>query len=136
MRFTARQLSETTITDMYRAMDRQHPVTITYLKEEKDEAGKKTGRMAETVRTIEIYDIRTTAAGHIILKAMDRETGEKRTFRTDRIVSYTTHRTAYVLTSPVDETPLVVPATVAELTAWEIARDDVSYWTAREYEAA
>jgi hypothetical protein len=36
---------------------------------------------------------------------MDRETGEMRSFRTDRIVSYTVHRTAYTVTRPAaDET--------------------------------
>jgi hypothetical protein len=31
---------------------------------------------------------------------MDRETGEARSFRVDRLVSYTVHRTAYVVARP------------------------------------
>lgn len=126
MKHTARQLSETTITDLYRAMDRQNPVTITYVKADG----------TTTVRTIEIYDIRTTKAGDVIVKAMDRQSGESRTFRVDRLISYTVHRTAYVIDRPADETPAPVPATVAELTAYEIARDDREYFTTRYDHAA
>lgn len=124
MKHTAKQTTEQTLTAMYRAMDRHHPVTITTWKEEKDADGRKTGRMVQTIRTIETYDIVTTKAGNVTLKAMDRETGESRTFRLDRLISYTVHRTAYVIPreQPADAAP--APTTPAALIALELARDD------------
>jgi len=101
-------------------MDRQHPVTFTYTKADG----------SETIRTIEIYDIRTTKAGAVIVKAMDRTSGESRTFRIDRIVSYTTHRTAYVVARPEDATTPVFHTPQA-LTDYEIGRDDATYWAAK-----
>lgn len=128
MRFTKRQGSEKTLADMYRAMDRQHPVTITALKEEKDERGKKTGRLVPTVRTIELYAIETTAAGNLILIAMDRESGQRRSFRLDRVLSYTTHRTGYLVPreTPATSKPArpAAPTSVAALIAYEVARDE------------
>ncbi|MDN3244148.1 WYL domain-containing protein [Streptomyces sp. ZSW22] len=100
MRHTNRETSTQTLTRLIKALDAKHPVTITYLKEEKDQAGRKTGRLVETVRTIELYDVVVSAAGDILLKAMDRETGEARTFRLDRIEAYTVHRSAYVVARP------------------------------------
>lgn len=100
MRHTANETSTTTLTRLIKALDAKHPATITYLKEEKDENGRKTGRLVETVRTVEIYDFYVSAAGDILIKAMDRETGESRSFRLDRLVSYTIHRTAYLVARP------------------------------------
>ncbi len=100
MRHTANETSTQTLTRLIKALDAKHPITITYLKEEKDNAGKKTGRLIETVRTVEIYDFYVSNAGDILAKAMDRETGERRDFRIDRLVSYTIHRTAYVIERP------------------------------------
>lgn len=128
MRHTNRQDSEKTLADLYRAMDRQHPITITYLKEEKDDAGRKTGQLIPTVRTIEPYDIRTTSKGFVTVKAMDRETGKSRCFRVDRLVAYTIHRTAYLVAR--DTVAISKPAhpaaptSVAALVAYEIARDE------------
>ena len=100
MRHTNRETSTQTLTRLIKALDAKHPVTVSYLKEEKDDAGRKTGRLVETVRTIEIHDLIVTNAGDILLKAMDRETGEARSFRVDRLVSYTIHRSAYVIARP------------------------------------
>jgi predicted DNA-binding transcriptional regulator YafY len=100
MRQTKNETSTQTLTRLITALDKAQPVTITYLKEEKDDAGKKTGQLVETVRTIEVYDVVVSAAGDILLKAMDRETGEARSFRVDRLVSYTVHRSAYVVARP------------------------------------
>jgi predicted DNA-binding transcriptional regulator YafY len=100
MRHTANETSTTTLTRLIKAADRQHPITITALKEEKNDAGKKTGRLVQTVRTVEIYDFYVSNAGDILLKAMDRETGERREFRIDRLISYTIHRTAYRVPRP------------------------------------
>lgn len=126
MKLTKNQTTEQTLAALLRAADRRNPVTITYLKEEKDEASRKTGRLIETVRTIEIASYRTTKAGAIILRAADRQTGEMRTWRLDRIQAYTLHRTAYLVPVPADATPapVAVPTTPAALIAYEIARDE------------
>jgi len=87
MRHTANETTTATLTRLIKALDAKHPVTITYTKADD----------TETIRTIEIYDITISAAGDILLKAMDRETGESRTFRLDRLISYTVHRSAYVV---------------------------------------
>lgn len=100
MRHTANETSTQTLTRLIKAADRQHPITLAYLKEEKDEAGKKTGHLVETVRTVEIYDFTVTAAGDIVIKAMDRSTGESRSFRLDRIRTYSIHRTRYLVARP------------------------------------
>jgi predicted DNA-binding transcriptional regulator YafY len=105
MRHTNRETTTHTLTRLIKALDAKHPVTITYLKEEKDENGRKTGRLVETVRTVEIFNVIVTDAGHIVLRAMDRETGEMRSFRTDRIVAYSIHRTAYIVPRPVADEP-------------------------------
>jgi predicted DNA-binding transcriptional regulator YafY len=90
MRHTKDETSTTTLTRLIKALDAKHPVTITYTKADG----------TETIRTIEVYDIVISAAGDILLKAMDRETGEARSFRLDRLVSYTVHRSAYVTARP------------------------------------
>jgi predicted DNA-binding transcriptional regulator YafY len=90
MRHTKNETSTTTLTRLIKALDAKHPVTITYVKADG----------TETIRTIEIYDIVISAAGDIVLKAMDRETGESRSWRLDRLVSYTTHRTQYTVARP------------------------------------
>ena len=90
MRHTANETSTQTLTRLITALDNQHPVTITYTKADG----------TETIRTIEIHDVLVTTAGDIILRAADRETGEVRSFRTDRIQTYTIHRTTYTVTRP------------------------------------
>ncbi|WP_406324507.1 WYL domain-containing protein [Streptomyces niveus] len=123
MKATAKQTTTRTLADLYAAADRQHPVTITYTKADG----------TQTVRTIETYDVQTTKAGDIVLKAMDRETGESRTWRLDRISAYTVHRTAYLMPrpAPADGQPrTVAPAArvPATLIGREIARDDAAYY--------
>jgi predicted DNA-binding transcriptional regulator YafY len=96
VRHTKNETSITTLTRLITALDKQQPVTITYTKADG----------TTTVRTIEIYDVVISQAGDILIKAMDRETGESRSFRIDRLVSYTVHRTAYVIARPVaDDKP-------------------------------
>jgi predicted DNA-binding transcriptional regulator YafY len=95
MRHTNRETSTQTLTRLITALDKQQPVTITYVKADG----------TTTVRTIEIFDVIVSAAGDIVLKAMDRETGEARSFRLDRIVSYTTHRTVYLIERPAADEP-------------------------------
>ncbi|MEE4546435.1 WYL domain-containing protein [Streptomyces sp. V4-01] len=117
MKLTKNQTEQTTLAAMYRAAARRHPVTITYTKADG----------TETIRTIEIHDIRTTKAGQIILRAADRQAGELRTFRLDRIQAYTIHRTTYTVTLPETDTParaLPAPSSPAALVAYELGRDD------------
>lgn len=126
MRHTDRQTNTKTLADLYRAMDRQHVVTVSFLKEEKDDTGKKTGRLVETVRSLEIFDIRTTRDGRIVIKAMDRETREARTVRLDRVTSYTCHRIGFVLDRPEVTTPagaVIVVRSAAQVIARELGRD-------------
>lgn len=110
MRHTANETSTTTLTRLIKAADRQHPVTITALKEEKTEDGKKTGRLVETTRTIEIFDFYVSLAGDILIVAMDRQSGERREFRLDRLISYTIHRTSYRIARPVPAEPKKRPS--------------------------
>lgn len=100
MRHTNRETTTQTLTRLIKALDRQHPITITYLKEERDDTGRKTGHLVETIRTIEIHDLTISQAGDILIKAMDRATGEARSFRLDRLVAYSIHRTAYRVPRP------------------------------------
>ena len=126
MKLTKNQTTARTLTDLYRALDRQYPVTITALKEEKDANGKKTGQLVPTVRTLELYDIQVTSAGNVLLIGMDRETGERRSFRLDRVLSYSIHRTSYVVPRPMAAPahPAPVFHTPAAMVAYEISRDE------------
>lgn len=116
MKLTANQTGQATLAAMYRALDRKQPVTITYVK--------KDG--TTTLRTVELFEIRTTKAGAVMLRGMDRQTGEARSFLLSGLVAYTVHRTAYVVPVPADETPAPrpIPSTPAALVAYEIARDE------------
>lgn len=116
MRLTAKQTITRTLTDLYKAIDKQHAVTITY----RDEKGE------ETVRTIEPYEIRTTKAGRIQLRAMCRLRGDARSFYIDQIVSYTLNRIGFVLERPEATTPAgrgIVVRSAAQLIARELGRD-------------
>ena len=117
MRLTANQTTTRTLADLYRAIDRQHAVTITYLKP---------GETEPTVRTIEAYDIRTTKAGRIEVRAMCRLRGEARRFYVDRIISYTLHRIGFVLELPEATSPAgrgIVVRSTNQLIARELGRD-------------
>ncbi|MBA4865926.1 WYL domain-containing protein [Streptomyces sp. PSKA54] len=100
MRHTNRETEHQTLTRLIKALDAKHPITITYTKADG----------TETIRTIEIYDIVVSAAGDIVIKAMDRDTQESRSFRLDRLVSYTVHRTAYTVPRPAADEPKTRPA--------------------------
>lgn len=128
MKLTANQTRTKTLTDLYRALDHRHAVTITYLKP---------GETEPTVRTIEIHDLRTTSVeisktgqvkgGDIRVIAMCRLRGAEREFYVGRILAYTVHRMAYVLTRPeptVYERPAPAPVDDARaLYFYELARD-------------
>ncbi|MET7437805.1 WYL domain-containing protein [Streptomyces sp. NPDC005496] len=100
MKHTANETSTTTLTRLIKALDNHHPVTITYTKADG----------TETIRTIEIADILVTAAGDIVLRAADRDTQEMRSFRLDRIQTYTVHRTTYTVARPAADEPKSRPA--------------------------
>lgn len=126
MKHTNRQTVTQTLTDLYRALDKQRVVTLSFLKEEKDDTGKKTGQLVDDVRSLEIYDVRTTRDGRIVIKGMDRATGEARTVRVDRVRAYTVHRIGFVLTRPEATTPaggVIVVRSPAQLIARELGRD-------------
>lgn len=97
MRHTKNETQHQTLTRLITCLDKRQPVTITYVKADG----------STTVRTIEIFDVVVSAAGDILLKAMDRETGEARSFRidADRLIAYTVHRTAYVVPRPAADEP-------------------------------
>lgn len=118
MKHTHRQTTRHTLTDLYRALDRQHAVTITYLRQDG----------TETIRTVEPFDVRTTKAGRILIRAMDRATGEARSFYVDAIRAYTLHRSAFVIDRPADTTPTrPAPAhSAGALIAYELNRDTIT----------
>lgn len=114
MKHTDRQTTTRTLADLYRAIDKQQPVTITYTKSDG----------TTSVRTVEPYDLRTTTKGEIVLVGMDRETGERRTFRVDRISAYTRHTGTGFVVEREEEIPAVVtPRSEAAIIARELGRD-------------
>ncbi|WP_328545435.1 WYL domain-containing protein [Streptomyces europaeiscabiei] len=123
MKRTATQTTTRTLADLYRAIDRQHAVTITYT--DRDGTTK--------IRTIEPFEISTTKNGGIRVHAMCRlayfedPTDAERGFNLESISEYTVHRMAFVLTRPeptVYERPAPAPADDADaLFFYELARD-------------
>lgn len=105
-----------------KAAEREQPVTITYTKADGE----------ETVRTIEPTGLKLTKAGDTLIQAMDRLSGEKRSFRLDRVSAYTVHRTRRTVRT---EAPAPTKAELAE--AFRTARPGVRVmvratgWTGR-----
>ncbi|MFE9491425.1 WYL domain-containing protein [Streptomyces sp. NPDC006641] len=118
MRHTNQQTTTKTLADLYRAIDRQHAVSLTYLAP---------GDTEPTVRTIEIHEVRTTKNGGIVIVAMCRLRGEERQFVLAGVLSYTLHRIAYVLDRPAPTKyvrPAPAPTDSADaLFFFELARD-------------
>lgn len=77
------EFSDDTAARLHKAVRREQPVTVTYTRADGE----------ETVRTIEPTSLSTTKAGAVVVKAMDRKSGEARSFRLDRVSTYTVHRT-------------------------------------------
>ena len=116
MRHTAKQTITKTLTDLYRALDRQNAVTLTYV----DADG------TETIRTVEPWDIRTTKSGRIQLRAGCRLRGDARSFYVDQIRAYTLHRIGFVIDRPEATTPaghVIVARSTTQLIARELGRD-------------
>lgn len=116
MKLTAKQATIKTLEDFCKAIQRRQAVTITYV----DADG------TETTRTIEAYDIRTTKAGRIQVRAMCRLRGDARGFFVDQVKAYTLHRIAFVLEQPEATTPAghgIVVRSEKQLIARELGRD-------------
>lgn len=101
---------------LHAAVRKQQPVTVTYVKADGD----------EVVRTIEPRSLKTTQSGDVIVKALDRKSGEHRSFRADRIRAYTVHRSHFVITeeyvSVITEARRVAsaPAPVLVVSEWDV----------------
>jgi predicted DNA-binding transcriptional regulator YafY len=77
--------------DIKTAIIRENPVTITYRRDD--------GKII--VRTIEPYDIiKVESTGNHLIKSVERESGEYRSFRTDRVISYTVGRGRFHMVRP------------------------------------
>lgn len=78
-----------------RAIRLEQPVTFTYRELRKDPENPKRrieGEYEITVRTIEPYAIEQSAKGNWFIRSLDRQSGEFRSWRFDRILTYTPHR--------------------------------------------
>jgi hypothetical protein len=127
MRLTAKQTTTRTLTDLLRAQAAGHAVTITYVDSKGD----------VTIRTIEIAEVHAKTGDYEIV-AMCRLRNEQmktdptirtaqRSFDLSKVVSYTVHRMAYVLTRPEPTTyerPVPAPTDdVDALYIYELERD-------------
>lgn len=72
------------------AMRLHRPMTISYTR----------ANGSDTVRTIEPYALTRNADGDWYVRAMDRTSGESRTWRLDRVSAITEHRTAFLVSRP------------------------------------
>ncbi|CAL9668968.1 hypothetical protein SUDANB145_07312 (plasmid) [Streptomyces sp. enrichment culture] len=116
MRITAHQTQTRTLTDLYKAIDKEFAVTITFV----DADG------TETIRTVEPWELRTTKNGRIQLRAGCRLRGDARSFAIDQIKAYTVHRIGFTLDRPEATTPAargIVVRSAQQLIARELGRD-------------
>jgi predicted DNA-binding transcriptional regulator YafY len=86
------------------AASKRFPVTITYVR---------ASGGAPTVRTIEPYAFTRNKQGDRYVRAMDRQTGEVRSWRLDRMTGWTIHRTAFQV--PARPEPVSLPVTAASV---------------------
>lgn len=101
MRATRNETEMDTVLNVHVAITRRQPVTLTYWDDKGD----------ETVRTIEPYELKVSAAGDVRVVAMCRLRRELRSFRLDRVTHYTVHRGTFQLELP-------APADPDEMTDW------------------
>lgn len=94
-------IEDDTAARLHRAVRSARPVTVTYTKADG----------TETVRTIEPTTLALTKAGDVIVKAADRASGERRSFRLDRVSAYTVHRSRFTVRL---EAPAPTKAELAE----------------------
>jgi predicted DNA-binding transcriptional regulator YafY len=99
--------TEQALSAVKRAMRLHRPMTLSYTR----------ANGSDTVRTIEPYALTRNAAGDLYVRAMDRESGQSRTWRLDRMVAYTEHRTAFLVPvpEPKSEASRVTAVRVAEV---------------------
>lgn len=97
--------------DLENAVIREHPVTITYTD----------ARGSTSVRTIEPYGkIIKTFEQELLIKAMDRESGQPRSWRLDRIEKYTVHRGSFLTDRPIpSDAARWTPAEMDPLPGWD-----------------
>lgn len=83
------QDQDKTLDRLTRAMERSHPVTLSYVRADGE----------HVLRTIEIYEIpeKPTKGGKRIVRALDRTTGQTRSWRIDRIIEFSVHRSRYLI---------------------------------------
>lgn len=82
------------VSDIKTAIMRERPVTITYVTE--------SGRTV--VRTIEPYAVvKVESTGNHLIKSMDRESGKHRSWRVDRVLTYTVSRGRFLVARPEDK---------------------------------
>ena len=122
MRITNRQTVTKTLTDLLRALSHRNVATITY----RDRNGEI------TVRTIELHEVHAKTGDYELI-AMCRLENAERHLTLSGILSYTTHRMAYILTRPEPTTyqrPAPAPTDDADtLYTYELERDpdDANY---------
>lgn len=78
-----------------RAIRLEQPVTLTYRETKKDPDNPSRRLKDEfeiTVRTIEPYSIEVSAKGDWYIRSLDRQTLKFRSWRFDRVLTYTPHR--------------------------------------------
>lgn len=94
-------IEDVTVVKLSKAIRHQRPVTIGYTKQYDGES---------TVRTVEPSYLRLTKDGNVTMGGRDRRSGEYRSFRVDKIVDYTVHRSAFT----VDETRVALISRIRE----------------------
>lgn len=94
-----------TLIDIYAietAIQAEQPILITYTAADGE----------RTTRTIEPYELATTHDGHAIVRAMDRRTGQPRTFRLERIECVSVRPGPFILDRPTEHRPVQLPQTL------------------------
>lgn len=108
-----------TLADLRMAVDLKRPVTIDY----------ESADGARTVRVIEPFELVTeTSKGHPLVRAMDRRSGEIRSFRIDRLAAYRVapHRGSFRLARPVAAVP--APVKAPDAATWTPVTDWDAEW--------
>ena len=78
---------------VYRAIHHKQALTLTYVKEE--------GEI--TVRTVEPWKVELSEYRNVYMRTYDRDTGDVRSFRLDRILFYSVHRTRRLVPNEYEE---------------------------------
>lgn len=102
--------------DIVKAMRLRRPVTMTYTR----------ANGTTTVRTVEPYRLTKNGSGDPYFRAMDRESGESRSFRLDRIQTYTIggHKSRFLLETPEPKPAAETPSKAEMKRAAEYAKAD------------